>query len=223
MTKQFRRLLGFNSATTTKEFLTAKDIVRINWDLVIIYNDRLLDIFQRLQNTLPYKPQNLKPLVERAYSVIRQHNILTRLNNHGRTPESVYYSWMQGYLSSAVFQPLIESELQCELVQNGADDLTKPETFARKSDPDLVDHNRKIFVEIQAGFRGSAMDIKKSKVKKPTDYEYYIASFDCFNGQYCILNTRDLLNLSESDWYSNPRWEGALCYTVPENRLKTWI
>lgn len=223
MTKQFRKLLGFKSASTTKVFLTAKDIVKINWELVESYNDRLLDIFNRLQNTLPYQQRNLRIIVQNAYTTIRQHDILSRLNNHGRTPESVYFSWMQGYLSAIVFQPLIENELQCQLEQNGADDLSKPETFARKSDPDLVDHKKKVFVEIQSGFRGSAMDIKKSKVKAPTDYEYYIASFDCFNGQYCVLNTRDLLNLSESEWYVNPRWEGALCYTVPENRLKTWI
>lgn len=223
MTKQFRKLLGFKSATTTKVFLTAKDIVKINWELIESYNDRLLDIFDRLQNTLPYSQQNLRTVVQDAYSTIRQHDILTRLNNHGRTPESVYFSWMQGYLSAIVFQPLIESELQCQLEQNGADDLSKPDTFARKSDPDLVDHRKKLFVEIQSGFRGSAMDIKKSKVKAPTEYEYYIASFDCFNGRYCVLNTRDLLNLSEDEWYVNPRWEGALCYTVPENRLKTWI
>ena len=223
MSKSYRQSLGFSNATDTKNFLTAKDIVCINHDLLHQYNTRLIDIFQRIQSTLPYSPQPIESIVQSAYTTLTTNDILPTLSNHGRTPESVYYSWLQGHLTVTIFKPLIESELSCNLSQNGADDLTNPTTFSRKSDPDLVDHQKKIYVEVQGGFKGSKIDIKRSKVKTSDTYQYYIAAFDCFNGQYTILNTRELLNLPESEWYENVLWEGALCYTVPEDRMKEWL
>ena len=65
-------------------------------------------------------------------------------------------------------------------------------------------------------------DIKKSKVQTSDEYTYYIAAFDCFNGEWTLINTRDLLLLPESAWYSNPQWEGALCYTVPKEQMTEW-
>lgn len=222
MTREYRKELGFSNASKTKDFLTAKDIKCINWSLIDLYNNRLIDIFSRIQKTIPYNEINIESSVQFAYETIKSNDILNKLTNHGRAPESVYFSWMQGYLTTILFQPLIEKELNCNLIQNGADDLFNPKQFSRKSDPDLIDKNNKIFVEVQSGFKGSKVDIKKTKVKTPTDYEYYIACFDCFNGLFVILNTRELLELPENEWYSNVLWEGALCYTVPDNRLKPY-
>jgi hypothetical protein len=144
---------------------------------------------------------------------------LYSLSNHGRSLESVYFVWMQGYLSATIFQPLIEQKLNTELYQNGADDLTNPDTFSRKSDPDLVNKDQTIFVEVQSGFKGSKVDIKKTKVKTSESAEYYIAAFDCFNGTYTIINTKDI---PEDQWYENMLWEGALCYTIPNERMREW-
>jgi hypothetical protein len=121
-----------------------------------------------------------------------------------------------------LFKPMIEKELGCVLIQNGADDLSNPKTFSRKSDPDLVDHDKKIYVEVQSGFKGSKVDIKKSKVKTSDEYTYYIAAFDCFNGNYTLIDTKELLNLPDDAWYNNASWEGALCYTVPQEQMKEW-
>ena len=219
MTKYYRSTLGFSNANDTKEFLTGKDIVSINFDLIDFYNQRLIDIFSRIQTTLPTPPLNIEVIVLQAYMTILKHDILYSLSNHGRAPESVYFVWMQGYLSSIVFKPMIEAELGCALVQNGADDLSNPSTFSRKSDPDLANEEKTIFVEIQSGFKGSKVDIKKSKVKISDTADYYIAAFDCFNGLYTIINTRDI---PEDEWYENMLWEGALCYTVPSDRMKEW-
>lgn len=221
-TKDYRKLLGFTNGTKAKEFLTAKDIVMINWPLVEAYNERLVETFSLIQNTLPCESIDIGLIVENAYQIIRNENILPHLSNHGRAPESVYFVWMQGYLSATIFQPLIENELDCKLIQNGADDLSDPSNFGRKSDPDLADHDKKIYVEVQSGFKGSKVDIKKSKVKESSDYTHYIACFDCYNGLYTIINTRQLLSLPDSEWYHNPLWEGALCYTVPHDKMKKW-
>ena len=219
MSKSYRKTLGFSNATTAKNFLTAKDITIINWPLIEQYNRRLTDIFSRIQSTIPIPQRDIEPIVQSAYAILKANDILPTLSNHGRSPESVYYSWLQGYLTVIVFQPFIEKKLSCTLIQNGADDLTNPATFSRKSDPDLVDHNEKIYVEIQGGFKGSKVDIKKSKVKTSDTYQYYIACFDCFDGQYVIMNTKDI---PENQWYPNQLWEGALCYTVPKNQMREW-
>lgn len=220
--REYRKALGFTAASKAKIFFTAKDICNINWTLIESYNERLVDIFDRIQSTLPFSKQNFSIIIQSAYDTIRQYDILPSLTNHGRAPESVYYSWMQGYLSAILFKSLIESELNCKLIQNGADDLSNPSTFSRKSDPDLVDTTKKLFVEVQAGFRGSDIDIKRSKIKTSNDAEYYIACFDCFHGQYVIINTKELLSIPENLWYENPRWEGTVCYTIPKEQLKSW-
>jgi hypothetical protein len=114
---------------------------------------------------------------------------------------------------------MIESDLNITLHSNGADDLSNPDTFSRKSDPDLTNADRTIFVEVQSGFKGSKVDIKKSKVKVSNSAEYYIAAFDCFNGHYTIINTKDI---PENEWYENMLWEGALCYTIPNELMREW-
>lgn len=219
MSKQYRHALGFSNASATKEFLTGKDIVCPNWNLLDLYNDRLIESFSRIQSTLPYTQKDIKTIVLSAYKTIVNENILYSLSNHGRSLESVYFVWMQGYLSATIFQPLIEQKLNTKLYQNGADDLTNPDTFSRKSDPDLVNKDQTIFVEVQSGFKGSKVDIKKTKVKTSESAEYYIAAFDCFNGTYTIINTKDI---PEDQWYENMLWEGALCYTIPNERMKEW-
>ena len=217
--KYYRSTLGFSNANATKEFLTAKDIIQINWKLVEFYNDRLTDIFSRIQTTLPFPSKDIRTIISNAYSTIRDYDILPRLANNGRSPESVYFVWMQGYISTLLFQPMIESDLNITLHSNGADDLSNPDTFSRKSDPDLTNADRTIFVEVQSGFKGSKVDIKKSKVKVSNSAEYYIAAFDCFNGHYTIINTKDI---PENEWYENMLWEGALCYTIPNELMREW-
>ena len=46
------------------------------------------------------------------------------------------------------------------------------------------------------------------------------AAFDCFNGTYTIINTREI---PDDQWYENQLWEGALCYTIPSDRMKEWV
>jgi hypothetical protein len=219
MSRYYRSTLGFSNANETKQFLTGKDIVLLNYDLLDEYNERLIDIFGRIQVTLPVEEKDIETIVYEAYKTILDADILYKLSNHGRAPESVYFVWMQGYLATLIFKPMIELELQEALYPNGADDLSDPNTFSRKSDPDLTNASRTVFVEVQAGFKGSKVDIKKTKVKTADGADYYIAAFDCFNGTYTIINTRDI---PDDQWYENMLWEGALCYTIPSDQMKEW-
>lgn len=219
MSKEYRKSLGFSNASKVKDYLSAKDITMIHWELIERYNERIIDIFESIQKTLPLPEKDIRTTVYNAYSIISCHDILPKLSNHGRAPESVYFVWMQGYIAALLFQPMIENHLRTILIQNGADDLSNPTTFSRKSDPDFSNSDKTIFVDVQTGFKGSKVDIKKSKVKVSDTAEYYIACFDCFNGTYVILNTKEI---PDDQWYSNPQWEGALCYTVPKDYMKEW-
>ena len=217
LSKQYRKALGFSNASATKQFLTGKDIVSINWPLIELYNQRIIDIFTAIQSISDYRQLNVQKTVNDAFTIIRDNNIIPTMTNHGRSPESVYFVWMQGYIASLLFLPYIEKELNTKLIINGADDLSNPSTFARKSDPDFANSERTIFVEFQSGFKGSKVDIKKSKVKTSPTAEYYIAAFDFFNGLYTVINTKEI---PDDQWYENVLWEGALCYTVPNDQMK---
>lgn len=219
MTKEYRKSLGFTNGTKTKDFLSGKDITSLNWTLIDLYNQRLKDIFAAIQSTMVNSTMNVSKTVDDAFEIIKNNHILPKLSNHGRAPESVYFVWMQGYLAAELFKPIIESELNTKLFANGADNLFNPSTFSRKSDPDLANADHTIFVDVQAGFKGSKVDIKKTKVKTSNTANYYIAAFDCFNGIYTILNTKEI---PEDQWYENQLWEGALCYTIPKDCMKEW-
>ena len=222
--KDYRKALGFASASAIKDYMSAKDLKLINWDLIQLYNSRLIESFIKIQLTMPTDHLSIEKIVTDAYFTIRNNNLLAQFNNHGRSIESVYYNWMQGYITATIFKSFIEERLNCKLTQNGADDLNKPQIFAKKSDPDFIDANEKIFVEVQAGFKGGKIDIKRSKIKTTlSDYDYYIVCIDCFNGKYCILSVKELLTLPESVWYKNPQWENALCYTIDESKMKPWV
>lgn len=225
MTRDYRKELGFTNGTLAREYLTGKDIKDINWSLIEKYNERLISIFKRINETIPNFKYNhsIDELVQLSYRTIRKNEILQKLNNNGRSPESVYFVWMQGFLAATIFKSFIENKMGLNLKQNGADDLSQPEYFARKSDADFVDENKKVFVEVQSGFKGTKVDIKKSKIlNRKNGYTHYIVCLDCFNGSYIIINVNDLLALPDSVWYVNTLWEGSLCYTVPEEQMKSW-
>ena len=107
MSKEYRKKLGFSSAFKVKDFLSAKDISLINWELIERYNERLIDVFETIQKTLPFSKKDIRTSIMNAYSIISCNDILPKLSNHGRAPESVYFVWMQGYISTIIFQPLI--------------------------------------------------------------------------------------------------------------------
>ena len=102
--RDYRKALGFSNASATKDYMSAKDIKLVNWELVQLYNSRLIDTFSKIQSTIPIETQPVETIVNDAYFTIRNNDLLMQLSNHGRGLESVYFSWMQGYIA-AVTQP----------------------------------------------------------------------------------------------------------------------
>lgn len=220
--KEFRKELGFTNKTKFKEFLGAKDIVEPNWAVICRRNQRLAEVFKLINEIQTHKSNvNIDAIIDQTTETIKANNILPRLNNHGRAIEDVYYSWLAGYLAEIVFQPLMIEELGLtDLDRNGGDDLTDPKTFKRTGDADLVSHENKVMIDVQAGFTGSRFDIKKHKMEhamKNPDYKSVVFFIDMVNGSYAIIDLKELVN---EEFVPNPRWEGQLCWSVPEELFK---
>jgi hypothetical protein len=223
MTKEFRKAMGYTNKGKMKEWLGAKDIVIPNYPLLQQYNSRLSTIFNAINNQLstPFNG-NIDSIIINDFMVMKDHNILERLNNHGRSLESVYYSWRMGSLAEVIFTPFIADKLNLKNIEkNGSDDLTNPETFKRTGDADLIDKVANIRIDVQCGTGEGDATIKKHKFDHAAknDGITYIFLAGLLTGTYALVNLSDTKDIV---FESNPSWEGALCWTVPETEFKPY-
>lgn len=224
MSKQYRKNIGFTSKNKCFDFFKAKDIVDINWKLIELYNDRLIDIGSRVQQQM-IVPNDMivKEFVYDSFNIMKQNNIIEKLNNHGRSCEFVYYNWMLGYLIETMFVPFIKKELGLNtVVRTGGDDLKNPETFKRTSNSDLTDPTKNIVVDVQCGNGGEGkITIKKTKVDFALEngYNGYAFTIGLGTGLYGVINLNEL---KDAKFEENSSWEGALCWTAPNDILKPW-
>lgn len=225
MSKEYRNTLGWTNKAKFIQYLKASDIVRPNWEVIRLRNERLSNIFNTLNSVLKY-PSNvdIDVIINRTTETVKANGILTKLNNHGRAIEDVYYTWLQGYLAEIVFQPLMVAELGLtDLMRNGGDDLSDPASFKRTGAADLVSHENKVLIDVQAGFSGSGgFDIKKHKVNEACanpDYQSYVFFANIVDGTY---HFQDLKLLENEEFIPNPRWEGQLCWNVSPDNFKTF-
>ncbi len=112
--KRYRHDLGFSSQQHFKEFLSAKDIKPcIDFAYVDSLNDMLCEIFKRINN-IYYKPCNIESFLQNnlfhTFNLMRNNDILEKLNNQGRRKEEVYFSWMRGFLICEYFK-----EAMCDI------------------------------------------------------------------------------------------------------------
>jgi hypothetical protein len=223
MTKEFRKAMGYTNKGKMKEWLGAKDIVIPNYQLLQQYNSRLSTIFNAINNQLsvPFTG-NIDSIIINDFMVMKDHNILERLNNHGRSLESVYYSWRMGSLAEVIFTPFIADKLNLKNIEkNGSDDLTNPETFKRTGDADLIDKVANIRIDVQCGTGEGDATIKKHKFDHAAknDGITYIFLAGLLTGTYALVNLSDTKDIV---FESNPSWEGALCWTVPKTEFKPY-
>ncbi len=103
--KGYRNLLGFNSQNAFKEFLGAKDIQPcVDFNYLNALKKRLIEIFSAINSIYCFKYNEyelecfFKNSIERVFSKIVETHIIYKLNNQGRRPEEVCFSWMRGFL-----------------------------------------------------------------------------------------------------------------------------
>ncbi|MCQ2455644.1 MAG: restriction endonuclease [Clostridia bacterium] len=236
--KLYRNQLGFTNQGKLKKFFKFTDTQYINWEKIEGQNQRLKEIFSSINEAIhqSIKWENMDTInqeIDIAYNIIRQNNIICRLNNYGRYPEDVYYNWMRGYAVCKFFAPAISllfGVAQEDIQTVGHDSLTNIETFSQSPVADLeinVNDNR-IRLEIQSGYTGEKNDIKAHKVKEAKRiFEQegvytYVVHFDLFNGIVAIVNITDIDD-NNTHWETRNEMEGQKVFAIPTEAFRWFI
>lgn len=231
---EYRKKLGFSNQAAVKRFFGAKDIIpRVDLRYVKMLNERLYEIIDRMNSVVAseVRIKNMahfkKTIIDRPFEIMRASGILSKLNNQGRRPEQVYFSWMRGYVVSNFFLKalgLIFGVDAGKIHFIGDDDFETVDTFKRtpKADWEIEMNDKEtIRIETQAGF-ADTNDIKQHKVleAKRVFRERKIHSiaihFDLYNGQVAFLQL-DEIKENDVHWITRQQMEGQTVLNIGQN------
>jgi hypothetical protein len=168
-----------------------------------------------------------KNYIEKTFKTIQKNNILPLLNNQGRRPEQVYYSWMRGYVLSNYFLKALSMIFlvdTSEIVLIGDDDFANIETFRRTPKADLeiiLRKGERIRIEMQSGFAG-INDVKQHKVLeakrvfREEGIHTLAIHFDMYNGQVAFLKLDEISDTSVQ-WITRQQMEGQTVFAIDQN------
>jgi len=232
--KEYRLKLGFSNQQSVKKFFGAKDIIpTVDFNYIALLNNRLIEILKKINDIVidEVKITNLKEFIKQniitVFEKLKAHKIIERLNNQGRRPEEVYFSWMRGYIISSYFLKALSIIFQINLSNIkiiGDDDLVNIASFKRTPTADLeisIDEDKKIRIEVQSGFQG-INDIKQHKVleAKRIVLEKNIPTiavhFDLFNGQVAFIRL-DTIEDNDVNWITRQQMEGQTVFNIDQN------
>lgn len=208
--KEYREKLGFTNQNGVKAFFAAKDIIpTVDYNYIDLLNKRLLEIIAKINDLVvdDIKVENLNLFcdenIKTVFEKLKNHNIISRLNNQGRRPEEVYFSWMRGFVISQYFLSALSQVFDVD-IENidliGDDDLVNIDTFKRTPKADLqisLKNGEKVRIEVQSGFQG-INDIKQHKVleakkiKREENTTSLVIHFDLYNGQVAFVKIDDI-------------------------------
>lgn len=232
--KEYREKLGFSNQGDVKKFFGAKDISpTIDYGYIDNLNQRLFEIISKINSLVidDLKIKNIEDFylknVLEVYNILKNNDILLRLNNQGRRREEVYFSWMRGFVISAYFTKAISkifniSQEKISLI--GDDDLKNIENFKRTPKADLELHlseNKILRIEVQSGFQG-INDIKQHKVleakriKREENISSMVIHFDLFNGQVAFVQI-DEIEDDSVNWITRQQMEGQTVFNIDQN------
>ncbi len=232
--KEYRERLGFTNQATVKAFFAAKDIYpEVDFNYISQLNHRLVEIVHRLDQLVApsLKLNDIANFCQinifNVFERLSSNRIITRLNNQGRRPEEVYFSWMRGFVITNYFSRAIAHIFEVSLDNIsfiGDDDLVNIETFKRTPTADLqirLRDNSLVRVEVQSGFQG-INDIKQHKIleAKRVKFENNISSivihFDIFNGQVAFVQA-DQIEDGSINWITRAQMEGQTVFNIDQN------
>ena len=232
--KEYRRKFGFTNQQEIKSFLAGKDISpTIDFNYIDLLNKRLENIIDKL-NILAHSSFKRNDIdkfknifIRDTFIKLKDNNMISKLNNQGRRPEQVYFSWMRGFIVSNYFLKALSVIFEIEINNIafiGDDDLKSIKTFKRTPKADLeinLREDRKIRIEIQSGFQG-INDIKQHKVleAKRINQEENIPSlaihFDLFNGQVAFIKLYEIED-NNANWITRQQMEGQTVFNIDQN------
>ncbi|MEK7628105.1 MAG: restriction endonuclease [Patescibacteria group bacterium] len=232
--RHYRQKLGFSSQTDVKDFFGAKDITpTVDLSYIQLLNDRLYNIIDKINDVVAkeIKIDDLsafkKEHIDRTFEILKANEILPVLNNQGRRPEQVYYSWMRGYVLSNYFLKALGLIFEIDTSSIdliGDDGLKNVETFKRTPKADLeikLNGKEKIRVEMQSGFTG-INDIKQHKVWEAKrvfrDFGFHTLAihFDLYNGQVAFIKL-DEIGDDSINWITRQQMEGQTVFNIDQN------
>ena len=232
--KEYRLRLGFTNQQNMKNFFGAKDITpTVDFNYIKLLNNRLVEIVKKINDIVSDEIQinNLELFIDKniteVFRKLKTHHIIEKLNNEGRRPEEVYFSWMRGYIVSTYFLKALSIIFETDLSNIkiiGDDDLIKIDSFKRTPTADLeISFNEfeKIRIEVQSGFQG-INDIKQHKVleAKKIANENNIPTiavhFDLFNGQVAFVRL-DTIEDNDINWITRQQMEGQTVFNIDAN------
>ncbi len=232
--KEYRQKLGFSNQTNVKKFFGAKDVIP-SVDLVYmkLLNKRLCKIVDRI-NTVVSNDIKLDDLalfkkekIGHSFEIMKKNKILPILNNLGRRPEHVYFSWMRGFIISSFFLKALGKIFEVntsKIVLIGDDDLRNIETFKKTPKADLeikLNTKEKIRIEMQSGFTGTN-DIKQHKVLeakrafRDLGIHTLAIHFDLYNGQAAFIKL-DKIEEDNINWITRQQMEGQTVFNINQN------
>ncbi len=234
--KHYRQLLGFASQQEAKAFLAGKDIFpSVDYAYIEALNERIEAVLIRLNNQIHQdcRRSDVMAFCNRSlfhsYTIIKEAKLLPRLNNQGRRPEEVLFSWLRGFVVCEYFTPVFSRIFSIPLdsiSQIGDDDLKNIETFKRSSKADLqISVNKTpVRIEVQSGFQG-INDIKEHKVREARrvydekKMRTICIHIDVYNGQVAFVQ---LDNIAEDDvnFVTRQQMEGQSVFAIDQNYFK---
>ncbi len=234
--KKYRLKLGFSNQNNAKFFLAAKDIKpNIDYTYITLLNKRLIEILKNLNKILvdDLKNNDLNLFSEEhiahPYKILKNNDIISKLNNQGRRPEQVLFSWLRGFALVELFKPIFAKlfEIDMALMTNiGDDDLKNIDTFKRTPTADLqIKKNKKIIsIEVQSGFQG-INDIKEHKVREAKKVfqddgiKTICIHIDVFNGQVAFVRLDSIKN-DDVNFVTRQQMEGQSVFSIDQNYFK---
>ena len=235
--KDYRERIGFSNKVYAKNFLSGKDLKpKIDFEYIDALNERLVKIIEKINQEI-YKDYSRVDDFSRftqmnifcPYKIIKKSDLIPKLNNQGRRPETVLFSWLRGYAVAEYFTPVFAKLFNVPLksiTQIGDDDLSNIDTFKRspKADLEIIINNQKIRLEVQSGFQG-VNDIKEHKVREAHKIfsEKKIKSIcihiDLFNGQVAFVQL-DSIKKKDVNFVTRQQMEGQSVFSIDQNYFK---
>ena len=232
--RQYRQKLGFSNQADVKDFFGAKDITpTVDLSYIKLLNDRLYNMIDKINDVVvkEIKIDDLvafkKEHIDRTFEIMKGNDILPVLNNQGRRPEQVYYSWMRGYVLSNYFLKALGLIFEVDTSSIdliGDDDLKNVETFKRTPKADLeikLNGKEKVRIEMQSGFTG-INDIKQHKVLeakrvfRDLGFHTLAIHFDLYNGQVAFIKL-DEIGDDSVNWITRINMDDGLVWNIDQN------
>lgn|GEM_PF-215197 len=235
--REYRNKLGFSNQAKTKSFFSARDIVpTIDYNYIDSLNARLTEIVKKIDELVSIEIQLhhfesfCNENITKVFKTLRANEIIPKLNNQGRRPEEVYFSWMRGFVIAKYFSTALGKIFSVDTEDIdfiGDDDFNNIEAFRRTPKADLQINRRngeRIRIEVQSGFQG-INDIKQHKVleagkiKLEENTSTIVIHFDLFNGQVAFVQI-DEIEDNNVNWITRQQMEGQTVFNIDQNYFR---